>query len=127
MRPEASSEIYSGVQLCETLEAGVKCFRILEYKQGKFGFIFHEHVPRHRISSDNAIALMKTLMSRHRSLNDTDMLRGYLNGRGKMPSATRIGSVHIEYPEPGVVRKYLSHGNINILLDEVINADRFRS
>jgi hypothetical protein len=69
---------------------------------------------------------MKALMARHRSLSDIDMLRGYLNKRGKEPSAMSVGSVHIEYPEPGVLRKYFSHRDIEILLDEVINADNFR-
>ena len=125
-QPMADKQLYSGVELCHTLDTGIKCFRIRKYKQGTYDVIFHQHVPKHRISRDNAIGLMKTLMARHRSLSDIDVLRGYLNKRGKEPSAMSIGSVHIEYPEPGVLRKYVSHRDTEILLDEVINADEFR-
>ena len=119
-------QLYSGVELCPTIEEKIKCFRIRKYKQGRYDVIFHQHVPKHRVSNENAIGLMKTLMARHRSLSDIDVLRGYLNERGKEPSAMSIGSVHIEYPEPGVFRKYVSHRDIEILLDEVISADKFR-
>lgn len=119
-------QLYSGVELCRTLEAGVRCFRIRKYSQGAYDVIFHQHVPKHRISNGNAIGLMKTLMARHRSLSDIDVLRGYLNKRGKEPGAILIGSVHTEFPEPGVLRKYVSHRDISILLDEVISEDRFR-
>ena len=56
-----SSGLYSGVHLCRTLDAGARCFRILEYSEGVFEVVFHEHVPRHRISSDNAFEFMKAL------------------------------------------------------------------
>ena len=121
-----ANNLYSGVQLCVTLKAKQKCFRILKYREGTFAEIFHEHVPKHRISNDNAIACMKTLIARHRSLGDFDVLRGYLNKRGKKPSAMEFGQVHVEYPEPGVLRKYLSHFNTTIFVDEVISPDKFR-
>ena len=120
------NKLYSGVQLCATLKAKQKCFRILKYREGTYVEIFHEHVPKHRISNDNAIAWMKTLIVKHRSLGDSDILRGYLNRRGKKPSAMEFGRIYVEFPEPGVLRKYLSHANTCIFVDEVINPDKFR-
>jgi hypothetical protein len=77
------NKLYSGVHLCTTLKAKEKCFHILKYKEGTYVEIFHEHIPRHRISKDNAIAWMITLIVKHRSLGGLDALRGYMNKRGK--------------------------------------------
>ena len=118
--------IYSGYALCDTLDPSTKCFRVLEFQQTAYRTSFHEHVPRHRISEGNAVALMKTLMCGHRDIDDASIILGYLNARGKSPPAIKIGSSHLEYPEPGVLRRYISHGDISVSFDEVIDAEKFR-
>ena len=69
---------------------------------------------------------MKALVVRHSKLGNSEILRCYLNARGENPSAIILGQVVIEYPEPGVLRKYYSCGNISAWYDEVITPAKFR-
>ncbi len=70
---------------------------------------------------------MKTLLARHSPLGDPEILRTYLNTRGKNPSTIPFGQGVIEYPEPGVLRRYLSNGNTIGWYDEVISLTQFRA
>ena len=70
---------------------------------------------------------MKALVVRHSALGNTEILRCYLNQRGKNPSAIILGQVVVEYPEPGVIRKYYSCGNTSAWYDEVFIPAKFRS
>lgn len=111
---------------CGNLAAREVCFRVKRYVDGEVEEVFHEHVPKHRISEDNSIALARTLLAKYRSLQDIDILRSYLNRRGNEPSAMDIGQFHVDFPEPGVLRKCLSYRDIWISFDQVINEDKFR-
>ena len=122
----SESNLCTGYKICKDLQAKEKCFRLFKYNEGDFDELFHEHVPKHRISLDNASAFMSTLIVHHSSLSDTEVLRTYLNNRGKKPSAIKLGQSQIEYPEPGVLRKYFSHGSFTAWYDEVIDPSQFR-
>ena len=118
--------MYSGFQLCARLEPGEKCFRLRKYEQGEFIELFHEHVPAHRISQDNAMAALKSLVLRYQEAEAGRILRHYLNGRGSSPKAEdHYCLFHVEYPEPGVIRKYCGI-NIEAWMDEVIDPGKFR-
>jgi hypothetical protein len=119
--------MFSGYRICSSLKANEKCFCLDEYKEGNYSEIFHQHVPKHRISGESASEFMKALVVRHSALGNYEILRCYLNKRGKSPSAILLGQVVIEYPEPGVLRKYYSCGNISAWYDEVIVPTKFRS
>ncbi len=123
----SESNLYTGYKICKGLKANEKCFRLHEYNEGEFHELFHEHIPKHRISADNAGEFMKTLVVRHSSLGDPEILRTYLKKRGKNPAAIEFGQVVIEYPEPGVLRKYFSCGNTSAWFDEVISTAQFRA
>lgn len=124
MSPE--NKMYSGCRICSALIANEKCFCLYEYKEGNYNEIFHQHVPKHRISGDGAVEFMKALVVRHSALGDPEILRCYLNQRGKSPSAILLGQVVVEYPESGVLRKYYSCGNTSAWYDEVIIPTKFR-
>jgi len=120
------SSLYSGFQICDALKPNQKCFRLRLYKQGEYDDLFHEHLPKHRISVDSAISFMRTLVAKYSEWNDTFILSNYLNNRGKQPIAERSIQMPIEYPEPGVIRRYCFSGNVNVWMDEVIQPDIFR-
>ncbi len=119
-------QIYSDFQICDKLKANEKCFRLQRYNEGKFDDLFHEHVPKHRISRDNALEVMKSLVARYSEWTAPHILRSYLNKRGKEPRAIQSFQVQIEYPEPGVLRKYCCGSNVDAWVDEVIAPDMFR-
>ena len=125
---QASQEtrLYSGFQICDALKPKQKCFRLRRYNQGKFDDLFHEHIPKHRISEDNAINFMMILVARHSEWNDLYTLQSCLNKRGKEPTAERPFQMPIEYPEPGVIRRYCSSGDFVAWMDEVIQPENFR-
>ncbi len=122
----AKKDLYSGFKICNNLKANEKCFRLQIYDQGETNEVFHEHIPKHRISNDNAVSFMKTLIVKYSSLRDSEILRAYINNRGKEPSSINLCQAHIEYPEPGVFRKYFSGGGITAWVDEVIVPNEFR-
>ena len=121
-----NSKLYSGFEICTNLKPNQKCFRVRSYKEGKYYDTFHEHIPKHRISQDNAINFLKTLIVKYLEWNDSYVLGAYLNNRGKKPAANQSIQMPIEYPEPGVMRRYCCSGNVNIWMDEVIQPDEFR-
>lgn len=114
-------------QICESLKPEQKCFRLRQYSQGKFHDLFHEHVQRHRISEVNAINFMRTLVARYSNWNDLYILRLYLNDRGKKPPSAPPFQMPVCYPEPGVIRRYCSCGDVAAWMDEVIPGTKFRT
>ncbi|WP_146171163.1 hypothetical protein [Saccharospirillum sp. MSK14-1] len=119
-------EKYSGYKVCHEFKANIKCFRLHEYNDGDFNELFHEHIPKHRINSGNAAEFMRALVIRHSALGDPEILRTYLNKRGQNPSAIDFGKAVIEYPQPGLIRKYFTSGGITAWYDEVISKSAFR-
>ena len=110
--------LYSGFQICDALKLKQKCFRLRIYKEGEYHDLYHEHIPKHRISEDNAINFMKTLVAKYSGWDDSFILSTYLNNRGQKPHAEHRIQISIEYPEPGVMRRYCSSGNVSVWMDE---------
>ena len=117
--------MYSAVQLCNDLKPKQRCFRLQKYNEGAFDEIFHEHIPRHRISAANARELMKALVLRYEEAHAEHILRSYLNSRGQSPAASNPFQIVVEYPEPGVIRTYCGT-NVKAWMDEVIVPGDFR-
>lgn len=117
---------YSDFQICDALKPKQKCFRLRQYNQGKFDDLFHKHIPKYRISIDNAINVMMMLVARQSEWNDLYILQSRLNKRGKEPIAEPSFQITIEYPEPGVIRRYCNSGDVVAWMDEVIQPGEFR-
>lgn len=117
--------VFSGVRLCEELARKQKCFRLQRYNGGAFVDLFHEHVPDHRISFDGGMEVLRALVARFEGFTAPDILRCHLNSRGPNPAAPRRLAIHVEYPEPGVIRRYCG-GDVLAWMDEVIGPDQFR-
>jgi hypothetical protein len=118
--------MYSGFQVCVQLGPKEKCFRLRKYKEGTYVDIFHEHIPRHRISADNTHEFMKILLACNMRLDNSTLLHAYLNDRGKKPRSFELCQIVVEYPEPGVFRKYYSNRDYSAWFDEVIDENKFR-
>ncbi|SRR5712692_290184 len=124
MKPK-EDQMYSHFLLCKDIEPKQKCFRLRRYNQGVFDDVFHEHVPEHRISLDRGIEMMKALVLRHGEFAAPYILRCYLNSRGRDPEAYHF-QINIDYPEPGVIRRYCGSYNVQAWMDEVIVPGKFR-
>ena len=79
--------MYSRFKVCEQIGPNEKCFRLRKYKEGAYVDIFHEHIPWHRISADNAHEFMKTLLACNMQLDNSSFLHSYLNERGNKPKS----------------------------------------
>ncbi len=120
--------MYSGVQICKTLMPNMKCIRLRKYNHGQgdpFNELFREHIPGHRISADASIEMMKALVLRYEEVDASYILHCYVNNRGRDPAFHDPFRINIEYPEPGVLRKYCGI-NVQAWLDTVIAPEQFR-
>lgn len=119
--------IYENFDLCPDLLSGEKCIVLRRYASGNYERLIHEHVPSHRLSKDNTINLLKTLVigSVRRSDDEIPSIVGYyLNGRGQKPARRSI-PITPAYPEPGVLRIYCGT-NTMAWCDEVVAEDSYR-
>jgi len=119
-------QMYSGFKICNDIEPKQRCFRLRRYNQGVFDDIFHEHVPKYRISLDSGIEIMKALVMRYEEFTASYILRCYLNSRGQDPEAIPLLRIVVEYPESGVIRRYCGSSDIQAWMDEVIDPGKFR-
>jgi hypothetical protein len=69
--------------------------------------------------------MMRALVLRYQGVEASYILRCYLNKRGREPEAYDPFQIRIEYPEPGVIRRYCG-GDIQAWLDTVITPEQFR-
>jgi len=117
--------MHSGYKVCCTLKENEKCFCLFEYDKGEFIELFHEHIPKHRISNENSVQFIKTLLIQHSDFGNSEIMRTYINKRGKSPGAIKLCQTTVEYPVPGVLRKYFSNGAFTAWYDEVISKSVF--
>jgi hypothetical protein len=120
--------MYSGFQICGALKPKVKCIRLRKYNAGQgnpYTELFHEHVPEHRISEDNAVEMMKAMVLRYQKAPASYIMCCYLNNRGKEPASCNPFQIVVDYPEPGVVRKYCGT-DFQAWVDTVIAPRQFR-
>jgi hypothetical protein len=116
--------MYDNFELCDRLNPKEICPIVEQYREGVFERKFHEHVPRHRLSEDALRYLLIALVLKFENNEPWTVVRTYLNGRGKDPSAHRL-AWHVTYPEAGVIRKYCGT-NTHAWADQIISADKFR-
>lgn len=48
----SEGDLHTGYKICVDLKVDEKCFRLHKYDKGDLNELFHEHVPKHRISAD---------------------------------------------------------------------------
>jgi len=120
------SSIHTGWEICKTLCPKQKCFRVRIYNSGSYKDVLHEHIPKHRLNLDNSISLLKNLLIKHSEWNDSMIINSYLNNRKGNPKVNQIIQTPVEYPEPGVLRRFCSCGNVTVWMDEVFSPEKFR-
>lgn len=103
-----------------------KCFRVQRYAEGTLIDVFQEHVPSHRISSDSETEILRALLSHFAGWNGIFILHARLNDRRGGPSRYPGFTFHVTYPEKGVLRRYISSGNVTAWSDSVISPGSFR-
>lgn len=118
---------HSGFKICRALKTTEKCFRVQQYDNGNFKDLFHEHVPKSRISEESSFQFLRAIILKNSPFESAEILRTFINSRGNNPSRIQLCNSHMEYPEPGVIRKYLCSQGINTWYDEVISPGDFRS
>jgi hypothetical protein len=120
--------MYENHKLCSELRANELCIVLEQYHEGKFKRQFHEHVPRSRLSAESKINLLRALVVRFygfSGMGAEQIVRAYLNTKGKTPSKNIELQIHTSYPEPGVLRHYCG-GDTAAWADEVVLASSFR-
>src|SRR6267142_7294537 len=97
---------YTRFKLCPNLKINEKCFRVQQYKEGAYKEIFHEHVPSRRLSLESELEILRGLVDQCAGSPPTFILHSRLNNRRGGRSQYPKFSAHVEYPEPGVIRRY---------------------
>ena len=122
-----SPDIYERHDLCNDLAPAVMCFRSKTYANGEHTNELHEHVPAHRISQEDAVSTLRSLVARFAGWSGESIIHSNLNARSGGPDCSP-GFVHrITYPQPGVLRHYVSSGNTQAWFDKVISPEQFGS
>ena len=121
-----NSSIYMEHVLCSELDACSLCFVARKYIDGKFEDVFHEHVPQHRISQSSVNEALLSLALYFGSYEARSIINSRLNRRRGGPSQYPQFSHHVDYPEPGVKRHYMSSSTVIVWQDSVIIPQKFR-
>ena len=120
-----NTDIYERHDLCQDLKPGDLCFRSKTYSNGVHTNDLHEHIPAHRISQDDCIAVLRSLAARYAGWSGESILHSHLNRRPGGPSRSPAFLHHISYPQPGVIRHYVSAGNTHAWLDRIVSPEKF--
>jgi len=112
-------------KVCATLVPAEICIVVEQFQRGISNQIFHQHVPRHRISKLQLTNLLRVLVVQFSKLNSETVVLSFLNKRGSKPPRGTCLDFHVEYNEPGVKRSYCG-GDIMAWSDEVVFAADFR-
>lgn len=126
-QPLTPKGMYEGHDLCRELAVDQVCFRVKIYNDGIFESVFHEHVPSHRISHENAIEALRSLVARYSEWPGTFILHSLLNERRGKPSRYPSFNSHTTYPEPGAIRHYISAQRTHAWYDSIISKAKFRT
>lgn len=126
MTGQRGAAMHSGFKLCPELKVKEKCFRVQRYKEGAFEETFHEHVPSHRLSLESQLEALRGLVDQCAGWPPTFILHSRLNDRRGGPSRYPGFRSHVEYPEPGVIRRYFRSGPATASSDEVFAPGSFR-
>lgn len=116
--------VHDKYRLCETLKPKEYCIVVEQYKEGLFEQKFHEHVAAHRLSEESLQYLLPALVMKFEEMLPMTIFRSHLSDRGKNPPRQTF-MWHVNYPEPGVLRKYCGTDTC-AWADRVVSADKFR-
>lgn len=114
----------AGSHICQSLLVKQRCIRLRRYHDGAFSELYHEHIPKHRLSDDSLGWMMLALVRRFEEASAEVIVRSCLNSRKGAPYTQRIVFV-VEYPEPGVIRHNCG-GDVFGWVDTVIDQRTFR-
>lgn len=117
---------YENHELCRKLEYGTLCFWAMRYSQGKFEEVTHEHGPAHRISTDYATGVLRSLVARFSEWPGQYIVWSHLNERGGGPECYPGFRCNTTYPEPGAMRQYVTSPTVTAWYDSVVSKPRFR-
>ena len=118
--------MYENFKLCPILGFKEMCLCVQQYSDGMITELFHQHVPSHRLSQAAEFEVLRCLVGKFASWNGQYILHSRLNRRTGGPSQHPRFCSKVEYPEPGVIRHYISSGNTSAWSDRVIRAGEFR-
>jgi len=119
--------MYEKYKICPNLNCKEKCFRVQKREKGNTVVeLFHEHVPSYRISSASETEVLKALIGQFSGWNGLFILHSRLNNRRGSPSRYPNFISHETYPEAGVLRHYISSGEVTAWSDSVISRENFR-
>jgi hypothetical protein len=117
--------MYERYKLCDHLKPSEVCLVVEQYTEGTFIRIFHQHVPKSRLSDDARRNLLRALVIRFSGIGAETVVHCYLNERGLVPAADNSLKMDVSYPEPGVLRLYCG-ANTKAWSDQVIAKWKFR-
>lgn len=117
---------YESHDLCPDLALGQMCFRAKLYKNGTFEPVFHEHIPSYRIDQASADEALRSLVARFSEWPGAYIVHSLLNERGHKPARYPGFNQHRSYPEPGVIRLYVSAPMVHAWHDSIVSEETFR-
>jgi hypothetical protein len=106
---------YTNHMVCDTLERKQRCFRCWQYRDGKVDEVFHQHLPKYRMSHEAALEALRAMIAINGGWSLAFALHSRMNDRGNEPQA---------YPgfrgavESATIRHIMSSGNDWAWFDE---------
>lgn len=123
------NDIYENYKVCPELKPGQICVVVEKYEPNPksvdlFVRKFHYHIPAHRISVDDQISLLRSLICHFEQCGPEKIVGYHLNNRKGGESKIPLKS-YVSYPEKGVIRRYFG-ANTKAWTDSVIRESDFR-
>ena len=109
----------SEFEVCAELKPRQRCIRVRKYESGLYSFLFHQHVPEHRLSNKAVVELLRTLVVSFAGFTPEFVVASYLNKRGSEPTSPTALQIFTHYPADGVLRT-MCGGNIEAWEDRLI-------
>ena len=97
--------------VCKTLDPKDACVGVREYRQGQFIERFHQHVPGHRVSVQDAWALLRALVLRYEGASAGQIVEAFAIRRGRAAKQPHPYHIWVEHSPPGCWTSYCG-GNV---------------
>jgi hypothetical protein len=120
--------MHGNFKLCPDLQPADVCVVVEQYRGGGFERRFHKHVARERLSDEDRIELLRSLVARFaaRTGPSAEQIVGsYLNTNSERPAPANDLTIVTSHPEPGVVRCYCGSATV-AWSDHVFARKQFR-
>ena len=102
------------------------CFRARRYRQGEWGDVCHEHIPRSRLSQEGTREVVRSLVARFSDWSAQYIVRSHMNGRGNNPARYPGFTSETTHPEPGVLRQYFASPEVTAWYYDAYSKADFR-